>query len=124
MTETAQKPAKSGYADVGGLRLHYEMRGNGGTPLVILHGGLHNTALDAPVADRFAQRRRVISVDLQGHGRTADVDRPLRYEQLADDVASLLGALGVAQADLLGYSFGGGVAVHTAVRHAARVRKL
>jgi pimeloyl-ACP methyl ester carboxylesterase len=114
----------SGYADVNGLRLHYEMRGEGGTPLLILHGGLHNTTLDAPVAERFARRRRVISVDLQGHGRTADVDRPLWYEQLADDVEALLDALGVAEVDLLGYSFGGGVAVNTAVRHAARVRKL
>jgi pimeloyl-ACP methyl ester carboxylesterase len=125
MTDTAQKPTKSAYAEVNGLRLYHEIRGAGsGTPLVLLHGGLHNTALDAPVAERFAQRRRTISLDLQAHGRTADIDRPLRYEQMADDVAALLGVLGIAQVDLLGYSLGGGVALQTAIRHPARVRKL
>ncbi len=128
MTETAKKPGQSGSADVNGLRLYYEVRGqprgDDGTPLVLLHGGLHNTALDAPVAEQLARRRQVIAVDLQGHGRTADIDRPLRYEQMADDVAGLLAALGIAQADVLGYSLGGGVALQTAIRHPARVRKL
>ncbi|MFY3742522.1 alpha/beta fold hydrolase [Anaeromyxobacter sp. Red801] len=114
----------SGYADIDGLRLYYEIRGAGGTPLVVLHGGLHNTALDAPVAERLAARRRVISVDLQGHGRTADVDRPLRFERLADDVAALLARLEIPRADLLGYSFGGRVALRTAVQHPERVRRL
>jgi pimeloyl-ACP methyl ester carboxylesterase len=123
MTESTKHPSKSGVADVNGLRLYYEIRG-AGAPLVLLHGGLHNTALDAPVAERLAQRRQVISVDLQGHGRTADIDRPLRYEQMADDVGALLASLGIAEIDLLGYSFGGGVALQTAIRHAARVRKL
>ena len=117
-------PTKSGYAAVDGLELHYEVRGTGGTPLVILHGGLHNTAMDAPIAARLAQHRQVISVDLQGHGRTADIDRPLRYEQMGDDVAALLGDLGVAQVDLLGYSLGGGVAMRVAIQHPERVRKL
>ncbi len=123
MTDTVEK-ARSGYADVNGLRLHYEIRGHGGTPLVLLHGGLHNTALDAPVAERFAQRRQVIAVDLQAHGRTADVDRPLRYEQMADDIAGLLANLGVSQADVLGYSLGGSTALQVAVRHPGCVRKL
>lgn len=128
MSETAKKPVQSGYADVDGLRLYYETRGQArggdGPPLVLLHGGLHNTALDAPVAEQLARRRQVIAVDLQGHGRTADIDRPLRYEQMADDVAGLLTALGIAEVDLLGYSFGGGVALQVAMRHPARVRKL
>lgn len=127
MTETTQKPAPSGYADINGLRLYYEMRGpvrSDRTPLVLLHGGLHNTALDAPVAEQLARHRPVIAIDLQGHGRTADIDRPLRYEQMADDVAGLLATLGIAQADLLGYSLGGGAALQTAIRHPARVRKL
>jgi len=127
MTDTADK-TRSGYADVNGLRLHHEIRGQvsdgGGPPLVLLHGGLHNTALDAPVAEQFARGRQVISVDLQGHGRTADIDRPMRYEQMADDIAGLLAALRIVQADLLGYSLGGGVALQTAIRHPARVRKL
>jgi pimeloyl-ACP methyl ester carboxylesterase len=128
MTDSAQKPTKTGYADINGLRLYYEMRGqpreNAGTPLVVLHGGLHNTALDAPVAEQLARRRPIIAVDLQAHGRTADIDRPLRYEQMADDIAGLLAALGLEQVDLLGYSLGGGVALQTAIRHPARVRKL
>ena len=128
MTESAQEPTKTGYADINGLRLYYEIRGQSsdgaGTPLVVLHGGLHNTALDAPVAAHLARRRQVIAVDLQAHGRTADIDRPLRYEQMADDIAALLAALGVAAVDLLGYSLGGGVALQTAIRHPAHVRKL
>jgi pimeloyl-ACP methyl ester carboxylesterase len=128
MAETSQRTVKSGYADVNGLRLYYEVRGERrnehDAPLVLLHGGLHNTALEAPVAEQFAQRRQVIAVDLQGHGRTADIDRPLRYEQMADDIAGLLAALGIAQADVLGYSLGGGVALQTAIRHPARLRKL
>jgi pimeloyl-ACP methyl ester carboxylesterase len=124
MTDTTQKPTKTGYADLNGLRLYYEMRGTGGTPLLLLHGGLHNTALDAPVAEHFARRRQVIAVDLQGHGRTADIDRPLRYEAMAEDIAGLLAALDIAEVDLLGYSLGGSVALQTAIRHPARVRKL
>jgi len=128
MTETTKTPVQSGYADVNGLRLYYEMRGqprgDDRTPLVLLHGGLHNTALDAPVAEQLARRRQVIAVDLQAHGRTADIERPLRYEQMADDIAGLLAALGIAEVDLLGYSFGGGVALQTAIRHPARLRKL
>ncbi len=120
-------PTKTGYAHVNGLHLYFEVRGplaDGATPLVLLHGGLHNTALDAPVAARLAQGRRVISVDLQGHGRTADVDRPLRYEQLADDLAALLDELRVPQVDVLGYSLGGGVGLRLAIQHPSRVRKL
>jgi pimeloyl-ACP methyl ester carboxylesterase len=118
------QPAKSGYMPVNGLNLYYEIRGGGGTPLVFLHGGLHNTALDAPVAARFAAHRQLIAIDLQGHGRTADIDRPLRFELMADDVAALLGQLGIAQADLFGYSLGGGVALRTAIQHPECVRKL
>lgn len=120
-------PLKSGHAEVNGLRMYYELRGTraeGSLPLVLLHGGLHNTTVDAPVAARLAQARQVIAVDLQGHGRTGDVDRPLRYEQLADDVDALLEKLGVKQADVLGYSLGGGVALRLAIQHPSRVRKL
>lgn len=118
------QPAKSGYMPVNGLNLYYEIRGSGGTALVFLHGGLHNTALDAPVAVRFAAHRQLIAIDLQGHGRTGDIDRPLRFELMADDVATLLGQLGIAQADLFGYSLGGGVALRTAIQHPECVRKL
>lgn len=124
---TPTLPTKTGHAQVNGLRLYYEVRGalaDGALPLVLLHGGLHNTLMDAPVATRLAQGRQVISVDLQGHGRTADIDRPLRFEQLADDLAALLDELRVPQADVLGYSLGGGVGLRLAIQHPSRVRKL
>jgi len=117
-------PSKSANVTVDGVSYHYEVRGSGGTPLVVLHGGLHNTRLDAPVAARLAEHRQVISIDLQGHGGTADVDRPLRFEVMADDVAALLKQIGVERADVLGYSLGGRVALRVAIQHAERVRKL
>jgi len=117
-------PAKSAHVTVNGVSYYYEVRGTGGTPLVLLHGGLHNTRLDAPVAARLAEHRQVISVDLQGHGGTADVDRPLRFETMGDDIAELLKQIGVEKADLMGYSLGGGVALRAAISHPKQVRKL
>ncbi|SCG39169.1 alpha/beta fold hydrolase [Micromonospora halophytica] len=112
-----------GYADVNGLRLWYEVHGNG-RPLVLLHGGYGAVEMFAPVLPALTARRQVIAVDLQGHGRTADVDRPLRYESLADDVAALLRHLDLPEADVLGYSLGGGVALRTAIQHPGLVRRL
>ncbi|WP_428964298.1 alpha/beta fold hydrolase [Micromonospora fluostatini] len=111
------------YAEVNGVRLWYETHGSG-RPLVLLHGGYGATEDFAPIRPALATRRRLIAVDLQGHGRTADVDRPLRYESLADDVAALLGRLDLTGVDLLGYSLGGGVALRTAIQHPGLVRRL
>ncbi|MER7419093.1 alpha/beta hydrolase [Micromonospora peucetia] len=111
------------YADVGGLRLWHEERGVG-RPLLLLHGGFGTTEMFAAILPALAARRRVIAVDLQGHGRTADVDRPLRYESMADDVAALIDHLGLTEADVLGYSLGGGVALRTAIQHPALIRRL
>ncbi|MBQ1046590.1 MULTISPECIES: alpha/beta fold hydrolase [unclassified Micromonospora] len=111
------------YAEVGGLRIWYEEHGNG-KPLVLLHGEYGSTETFAPVRPALATRRRLIAVDLQGHGRTADVDRPLRYESMADDVAALLRHLGLLRADVLGFSLGGGVALRTAIQHPDLVRRL
>ncbi|MEV0807150.1 alpha/beta fold hydrolase [Micromonospora sp. NPDC050200] len=111
------------YADVNGLHLWYETHGSG-QPLVLLHGGYGAVEMFAPILPALTQRRRVIAVDLQGHGRTADVDRPLRYETMADDVAALLRHLDLSGADVLGYSLGGGVALRTAIQHPALVRRL
>ncbi|RKN50973.1 alpha/beta fold hydrolase [Micromonospora endolithica] len=111
------------YAEVGGLRLWYEEHGSG-RPLVLLHGGYGATGTFAPILPALAAHHRVIAVDLQGHGRTADVGRPLRYESMADDVAALIGHLGLTGADVLGYSLGGGVALRTAIQHRALVRRL
>jgi pimeloyl-ACP methyl ester carboxylesterase len=111
------------YAEVNGLSLYYEEHGSG-EPLVLLHGGIGASEMFAAILDELAERRRVIAVDLQGHGHTADVDRPLRAEHLADDVAALIAHLGLERADVLGYSLGGMTALRTAIQHPARVRRL
>jgi len=111
------------YADVNGLSLYYEEHGSG-EPLVLLHGGLGAGEMLAPLIPPLAAGRRVIAVDLQGHGRTADVDRPLAPESLADDIAALIAHLGLERADVMGYSLGGLVALRTAIQHPDRVRRL
>jgi pimeloyl-ACP methyl ester carboxylesterase len=105
------------------MSMYYEEHGVG-EPLILLHGGVGAHEMFGPNLPRLAASHRVIAVHLQGHGRTADIDRPLRYELLADDIAALLAHLCIARADLLGYSFGAGVALQTAIRHPALVRKL
>lgn len=111
------------YADVNGISLYYEEHGSG-QPLVLLHGGLAAGSMYAAILPELAKGRRVILVDLQAHGHTADADRPLRYETMADDIAGLIRHLGLDQADLMGYSFGAATAVRTAIQHPALVRRL
>jgi pimeloyl-ACP methyl ester carboxylesterase len=111
------------YADVNGLSVYYEEHGSG-EPLVLLHGGIGASEMFAAILDELAEHRRVIAVDLQGHGHTADIDRPLRAEHLADDTAALIEHLGLEQADVMGYSLGGMAALRTAIQHPARVRRL
>jgi pimeloyl-ACP methyl ester carboxylesterase len=111
------------YADVNGVSVYYEEHGSG-RPLVLLHGGLGSSDMYGSILPVLAKDRRVITVDLQAHGRTADVDRPLRYETLGDDVAGLIGHLGLAQADVMGYSFGAATALRTAIQHPGLVRRL
>ncbi len=112
------------YAAVNGLNLYYETYGSTGEPLVLLHGGAGAIEMFTPILPALAQGRRVIGVDLQAHGRTADIDRPLSYELMADDIAALIKQLGFKRADVMGYSLGGGVALQTAIRHPDLVRKL
>jgi pimeloyl-ACP methyl ester carboxylesterase len=111
------------YAEVNGLRLYYESHG-GGEPLILLHGGLGMTGMFGDLLPALAADRQVIAVDLQAHGRTADIDRPLRYELMGDDIAALIRHLGLEEADLMGYSLGGGVALRAAIQHPDLVRKL
>ena len=114
----------SGYADVNGLRMYYEVHG-AGEPLVLLHGSYMNIALNwSRILPLLARSRQVIAVELQGHGRTRDIARELSYEGMADDVSGLLEHLKIARADVLGYSMGGGVAFQVAVRHPEKVRRL
>lgn len=111
------------YANVNGLKLYYEIHG-AGQPLVLLPGGLGTVEMYAQVLPALAEGRQVIAVEPQGHGHTADIDRSFSFELMADDVAALIRHLGVATADLLGYSLGGGVALQTAFRHPDVLRKL
>ena len=114
---------KTGYAPVNGLELYHEIRGSG-DPLVLLHGGVVGMTMFDSILPELASGRQVISVDLQGHGRTADVDRPLSFESMADDIAALIKHLGFENADVMGLSLGGGVALQVAFRHPRSVRKL
>ena len=115
--------ARTGYAPVNGLKLYYEVYG-AGEPLVLLHGGVGAIEMFADVLPALSKTRQVIGVDLQGHGRTADIDRPLRLEAMAEDVAGLMKHLGIGKADVMGYSLGGEVALRTAIQHPDLVRKL
>lgn len=105
------------------MKLYHEIHGTG-LPLVLVHGAFGNTAMLGDLLPALAKGHRVIAVDLQGHGRTADIDRPIQPTTMADDIAELLASLGVDKADIMGYSLGGAVAVHTAIRHPGIVRKL
>jgi pimeloyl-ACP methyl ester carboxylesterase len=114
---------KGSYAEVNGLNMYYEIHGTG-QPLVVLHGAYMTIDTMGEVVPELARTRQVIAVELQAHGRTADVDRPLSYEQMADDTAALLRHLGIEQADVFGFSMGGAVALQVAIRHPEVVRKL
>lgn len=114
---------QAGYGPVNGLEMYYEVHGTG-EPLVVLHGAYMTIDMMGEIVPSLAQTRQVIAVELQGHGHTADIDRPLSYKQMADDVAALLRYLEIEVADVFGYSMGGGVALQTAVRHPKVVRKL
>jgi pimeloyl-ACP methyl ester carboxylesterase len=119
--ETAVTPGK--YADVNGLRMYYEIHGTG-RPLVLLHGGLaYIESSFGKMLPSLAKNRQVIGIEQQGHGHTADIDRPLTYEQMAEDTAELLRRLGITAADFFGWSDGGIIATRIAMRHPELVRK-
>jgi pimeloyl-ACP methyl ester carboxylesterase len=117
------KPTSTGYAEVNGIRLYHEVHGQG-DPLVLIHGGLTTIGEMRGWIRPLAKTRRVIAVEMQGHGRTADTDRPLSFATMADDVAALLDHLGVPQADVVGHSFGAACAIRTAIQHPDRLRRL
>jgi pimeloyl-ACP methyl ester carboxylesterase len=116
--------AESGYADVNGLHMYYEVYG-AGTPLVLLHGGMLSIELNfAGLIPDLATRHQVIGVEMQGHGRTADIDRPITPAALAGDVVGLLDHLGIGRAHVLGHSLGAAVTLELAVSHPGRVRSI
>jgi pimeloyl-ACP methyl ester carboxylesterase len=117
------KNDRGNYASVNGLKMYYEIHGRG-EPLILLHGGVGAIEMFGEVLKILSQSRQVIGVDLQAHGRTADIDRPLRYELMADDIAALIKHLQLKKADVMGYSLGAGVALRTGIQHPESVRKL
>jgi len=120
---TTDKDQQKGYASINGLNLYYEIHGSG-EPLVLLPGGFETVEAMGEIVPQLAATRRVIGIELQGHGHTADIERPLRFELMADDIAALIRYLGLERADIFGFSLGGGVGLQTAIRHSGVVRKL
>ncbi|HZV70844.1 MAG TPA: alpha/beta hydrolase [Saprospiraceae bacterium] len=116
---------ETGYAPIGELKMYYEIHGNGGIPLVLIHGGGSTIRTTfGNILDLFSKSRKVIAVELQGHGHTADIDRPFTFEQDADDVVALLKFLKTDKADILGFSNGGNTTMQIGIRHPEIVNKL
>jgi pimeloyl-ACP methyl ester carboxylesterase len=111
------------YVEVNGINLYVETHGTG-QPLILLHGGLGSGEMFGPVLPALAAQRQVITVDLQGHGRTADIDRPIDIRLMADDIAALIDHLELDRPDVVGYSLGGGVAMQVAVKYPEKIRRV
>lgn len=125
MTESTPSTVanKSGYADANGLKLYYEMSGSG-EPLVVLHGAYMTLSMMGDLIPKLAETHQVIAFELQGHGHTADVDRPLTFEGMADDVAAAMQSLNLGKVDVFGYSMGATTALALAIRHPEQVNRL
>ncbi len=118
-----QTKPRTGYAPVNGLKMYYEVHGKG-EPVVLLHGAFMTITNNwTGWIDELAKTRKVIAVEMQGHGRTPDINRDITSENLAEDVAALLDHLKIPRADIIGYSMGGSVAMQCAIRHPDKVRK-
>ena len=120
---SAQQKPTTGYAPVNGVKMYYEVHGKG-EPVVLLHGAFMTITNNwTDWIGELSKTRKVIAIEMQGHGRTGDIDRDITSKNLADDVAALLDHLKIPRADLIGYSMGGGVAMQCAIRHPDKVRK-
>ena len=119
----AQQKPTTGYAPVNGLKMYYEIHGSG-EPVVMVHGAFMTITGWNDWVNELSKTRKVIAVEMQGHGRTADVTRDMTFENLSDDVAALLDHLKIPSADVIGYSMGGGVAMQCAIRYPEKVRKV
>src|SRR5438034_3874183 len=118
-----EKERHLSYVDVNGLHMYYETEGEG-RPLVLLHGGLGSSGMFGPVRTALAKGHRVIAPDLQAHGRTADIDRPIDPKTMAGDIIALVEHLRLGKTDLMGYSLGSAVALHVAIQRPDLVRRV
>src|SRR5688500_2785125 len=121
--QTTETKGIGDYAEANGINLYYETHG-AGRPMILLRGGLMSGEMFGPIIPTLAENHQVIAVDLQGHGRTADIDRPIDIRLMADDIAALIDDLRLERPDVVGYSLGGGVALFTALKYPAKIRKL
>ena len=112
-----------GRVAVSGMQMYYEVSGQG-DPLIVLHGAYMNIPAMGAIIPRLAETHRVYALELQGHGRTTDIDRPITYPNLADDVAAFMDAVGLEQADVFGYSMGAAAGLQLVIRHPQRVTRL
>ena len=123
--EVAKESFQSGFVPIGPLKFYYEIHGQGGVPLILIHGGGSTIQTTfGSTLELFANDRQVIAVEIQAHGHTPDAGRPLTFEQDADDVAALLDFLKIPKADILGFSNGGSTALQMAIRHPGKVNKI
>ena len=120
---TTAAPALADTVEVNGMRMYYEVSGQG-DPLVVLHGAYMNIPAMGTIIPRLAETHQVYAIEMQGHGRTADIDRPITYENLADDVAAFMDAVGFNRADVFGYSMGAAAGLQLAIRHPEKVDQL
>ena len=123
LTGTAGAQAAGQRVDVNGMRMYYEVSGSG-APLIVLHGAYMNIPTMGAIVPRLAKTHKVYALELQGHGRTTDIDRPITYPNLADDVAAFMDALRIEKADVFGFSMGSIAGLQLAIRHPAKVNKL
>ena len=119
----AESQATANRVKVNGMQVYYEVSG-AGEPLVVLHGAYMNIPTMGAIVPMLAKTHKVYALEFQGHGRTTDIDRPITYQNLADDVAAFMDAVGLAKADVFGYSMGAGTALQLAIRHPGKVNKL
>jgi len=119
----ASAQAKRDRVKVNGMQMYYEVSGNG-DPLIVLHGAYMNIPSMGAIIPKLAKTHKVYALELQGHGRTTDIDRPITYPNLADDVAAFMDAVGLQKADVFGYSMGAQAGLQLAIRHPAKVNKL
>jgi pimeloyl-ACP methyl ester carboxylesterase len=118
-----EPPAAGSRVEVNGMQMYYEVSGNG-APLIVLHGAYMNIPSMGAIIPKLAETHKVYALELQGHGRTTDIDRPITYAALADDVAAFMDKIGLAKADVFGYSMGGQAGLLLAIRHPEKVNKL
>jgi pimeloyl-ACP methyl ester carboxylesterase len=121
-SSVANAQAKGARVKVNGMQMYYEVSGKG-DPLVVLHGAYMNIPSMGAIIPKLAQTHKVYALEFQGHGRTTDIDRPITYQNLADDVAAFMDAVGLKKADVFGYSMGAAAGLQLAIRHPEKVNK-